>query len=101
MRVDWKTISHAGPVNHDRQINTRRGVSTSFRLDRAAHRLELTVGPDGLKTVALDERVLPGLSVAGVGNPPPQADYKGKFGVYVYTGNGIFRDARYRFHEEP
>jgi serine/threonine-protein kinase len=96
-RVDWKAFD----LGRFRGDNVYRN-SLPFRLGPGEFRLEMEVGPEGLATVAVNGKVLPEVNAADVPPPPPPpADYKGLFGVYVYTGNGVFRKAEYLFYEEP
>ncbi|HWG45492.1 MAG TPA: serine/threonine-protein kinase [Gemmataceae bacterium] len=101
MRLEWKTVLHKGGINGVQQHSWTNASSSLFQLAPKEHRLGLKVGSAGLESVTLDGMVLKGLSSATAKNFPSSVGYKGKFGVYVYTGNGAFRDARYFFHEEP
>ncbi len=97
LRLDWKTVKQEG----DRQSCGSNAVSAAFSLSPREHRLGLTVGPAGLEEVTLDGKVLPALRTSAVANPPRPADFRGAFGVYISTGNGVFRNAHYLFNEEP
>ena len=103
LRVGWKTESYEGLPDKEKGVGRKLVDSQPpFRLTPGKHRLELTIGPEGLEAVALDDKVLPGLSVTNVKDAaPPPADSKGKFGVYLHNGNGTFSEASYLFQEEP
>ncbi len=104
LRLDWKAESHDIPPEtapFERMASGKLAGSPTFVLRPGQHRLELTVGANGLEAVALDDEVKAELRAAGVPNALTPADYKGKFGVYVLKGNGTFTEARYLFHEEP
>lgn len=97
MRLDWKTVTQEG----GRLSFGTNAVSAPFPLSPREHHLGLTVGPTGLEEVTLDDKVLPALRTPSDANPPQPTDFRGAFGIFIYTGNGVFRDARYLFHEEP
>jgi hypothetical protein len=99
-RIDWRSVTHLGPPGRQRTANKALHNSDSFTLGPAEHRLELAVGANGLEAVSLDGKVLDGLNAAAV-KAPPRANYDGQFGVYLNTGNGVFRDAQYMFWEQP
>jgi hypothetical protein len=96
-RLDWKTVHCAGPPQHE--ASHLRGVSPTFGLSAGEHRLELAVGRKGLEAVSWDGKVLPRPSAAVVLRPPPPADYRGQFGLYVRLANGVFREAVYLYEE--
>jgi hypothetical protein len=100
-RIDWRTVFQVDRGGAERLTNVARGNSSSFALDPKEHRLELTVGVKGLEQVSLDNTALAGLSATRATHPPEPVDYQGQFGVYVYTGNGLFRNASFIFWEEP
>ena len=101
MRVGWNSISHVGPAKHQRQFSDTQTVSSTFPPTDNEHRLKLTVGPKGLEKVMWDDKVLDELRVEKAALPPRPEAYKGKFGIYAFKGNGLFRDGRYLFQEEP
>lgn len=100
-RVGWKTVTHVGPPGGQQQLERAHGASAPFDVGLGEHRLALTVGAAGLESVAWDEKVLPGLQVAGAAKPPTAGAYRGRFGFYVSNGNGVFRDAQFLFREGP
>ena len=101
MRVGWSTITHVGSAERQRRFCDTHNTSPPFPATASDHRLELMVGPKGLEWVKWDDQMLPGLHAAKADNPPPLADYMGKFGLYICNGSGSFRDAHYQFQEEP
>jgi hypothetical protein len=101
LRLDWKTESHRGAGRQERTITGTLASSRGFRMSPGEHRLELTVGPGGLESVALDGTAKPELRSAAVGRPPPAADCAGRFGIFVRNGNGNFSEIQYLYYEEP
>jgi hypothetical protein len=99
-RLDWKTV-HCGAPPLQHEASQLRGVSATFRVSPQEHRLELAVGPKGLDAVSWDGKVLPRPRAAVVSAPPPPADYRGEFGLYVRRGSGVFREAVYLYREVP
>ncbi|MGH7174476.1 MAG: serine/threonine-protein kinase [Gemmataceae bacterium] len=102
LRIYWKKHSLV-----DRNWSFDEFIASApFPAIPSDHRLELRVGPGGLEWVKWDGQKLNRLCAerlerAGQRPPPPLADYKGTFGIYAYQGSGTFRDAQYRFEEEP
>jgi serine/threonine protein kinase len=106
LRMDWQQMSHTNPAL--RELRTERTITTSanpIRPSPQEHRLMVSIGPGGLEEVKWDEDVLSGLSAAEAARrktklPAPE-DYRGRFGIYVDRGNGVFSQANYLFREEP
>ena len=100
--VDWKSVLHWVPPNGvPQQINTTHRRSASCRMAPGEHVLEMTVGRQGLEAVAWDNVEVLRPVMERLPNPPAPAAYQGQFGIFVSNGNGVFREARYLFHEGP
>jgi serine/threonine protein kinase len=106
-QVDWLFMQHLGPPGKQREVSERHQASRAFVLPARPHRLVLTVGPGGLETVTWGDATEKPLKLAevigpnSVPAPPAKAGSShGAFGVYVRSGNGVFRDASYFYEEE-
>jgi hypothetical protein len=99
-RLDWKSISHKGPPGKQTQINSVLDGSPTFRLAPREHRLEVTIGPGGPESVALDDKPMAWQPRAALKKLAP-LPVGARFGVYVNNGHGVFREARFSPHEEP
>jgi serine/threonine protein kinase len=94
-RLDWKSVLHEGPVGRQRQVINHLGRSVSFTVSRGEHRMKVTVGKKGLESVSWDDQVLPGLHAEGNVRRPAPVSYSGEFGIHVFAGNGVFREAHF------
>jgi serine/threonine protein kinase len=106
LRVDWLTVTHSNPARVElRNTDKIAASSKPIKARPKEHRLMLTVGPGGLEAVMWDDDVLGGLSAAEAAarrtKPPAPEDYRGRFGIYVDNGNGVFTNASYLFQEGP
>jgi hypothetical protein len=109
LRVDWTFALHIGPAGKQRDVSERFQASRSFLPSAKPHRLVLAVGPQGLETVFWGDATEKPLKLAEligpnsvpVPAPPPKAGTShGAFGIYLHSGNGVFRDAAYFYEEE-
>jgi hypothetical protein len=101
-RLDWKANASIGPAGGDQEETSLVvGSSPEFQLPPGEQRVRVVVGAEGLSAVVWDGKPVPGLARA-VALPPAdeRATCTGDFGVYVARGNGVFRDAKYLYHED-
>jgi hypothetical protein len=100
-RLDWKEEAHRGEGRREQLISRAVLSSSGFRLAPGEHRLELTIGPDGLESVVLDKETRLGRQAGNASRPPSGAACAGRFGIMVRNGNGDFSEIQYLFTEEP
>lgn len=81
-------------------VKMKRAESALFDLTPTPHTFKIAVGAEGLSEVWLDGQRL-AMSAAQPGNRPATGSGRGDFGIYIYTSNGVIRDAKYLFHEVP
>ena len=99
-RLEWKTVRQRGRIGGPGESIRVRATSPVFILASGEHRIGVSVGPEGLEAATLDNEPLRGLSASAVTGPPPAAEARGRFGVHVRDGHGVFRDVQYTLPEE-
>ncbi len=100
-RVSWRAVTQVAGPGRPRLVERAYASSAPFAVGPGEHRLAVAVGAAGLESVSWDGKALPPLSAAAPDNPPPPGAYRGRFGLYVSNGNGVFRDAQFLFREGP
>jgi serine/threonine protein kinase len=108
LRADWQFMQHLGPPGKQRDVSEGFQTSEPFLPSAKPHRLLVSVGPQGLESVLWGDATdrppklveLIGPNVRRKPRPAKPGTSHGSFGVYVRSGNGVFRDAAYLFKEE-